>query len=452
MKKRWIAALLFVPLVGAALWWSAARPAQAQSANDARIVAVDRGDVRSVVNASGRISPNFEVDIKCKASGEVLTLPYDISDTVKKDALVLQLDPINEKRLVAQQKANLAAAEWRLSRAQQALEVSEKTLETDTDRAKIALRSAQINAADLRAKANRTKALVEKALVSVEEGESAETAALRAEVAVDEARNALDALKTRPLQIEQNRSEVRLAELAIESVKQDLQDAEQRLKDTSVYAPVDGIVTKRTAQIGTIVSSGITNVGGGTSVMTLCDFSHLYVLATVNEADIGRVRLGQSAAVRCDAFPDRTFEGKVTRISPRGTTTSSVVTFEVKLEIVGEGKQLLLLDMSTDIEIVVAAREKVLRLPSDAVLTREKTKGRYVLLPAAGAASQPAANEPAIPPATGPAPQTLERDVEVGVDDGSFCEIVSGLHEGDKVAIPAESQAAWSKLKLNSGD
>jgi HlyD family secretion protein len=450
-RKRWLVALVLIGAVSGGAWWLAHRSAQGAGTQETKVVAVDCGEVRSVVNASGRISPNFEVDIKCKASGAVVNLPFDVSDFVNKGDLVLQLDPINEQRLVKQQEAALAGSNLRLSKAQQALQIAEQTLVTDTRQAEISLRTAEITARDLRNKSNRAKQLLEQQIMSMEEYESSETSALRAEAAVEDARNFIEALKTRPISIEQLRNEVLLAKLSIQTVENDLRDAQQRLEETRVYAPISGVVTTRPAQIGTIVSSGITNVGGGTSVMTLADLSRLFVLAPVNEADIGRVKLGQNTVVRCDAYPDRSFEGKIIRISAKGVTTASVVSFEVKMEIVGEGREFLRPEMSTDIEIIVAHREKVLRLPTEAVLFREKTRKRYVQLAVGTSTTQPAAPATAQATTTAPstAPATVERDIEVGIDDGSFCEVVSGLREGDKVVVPVESQASWSNLKLN---
>src|SRR5207253_5082102 len=125
-----------------------------------------------------------------------------------------------------------------------------------------------------------------------------------------------------------------------------------------------GVVMTRPAQIGSIVSSGITNVGGGTSIMTISDLSRLFVLVPVNEADIGQVRREQNVEIGCDAFPEKKFEGKILRIAAKGVNLQNVVSFEVKIEILGEGKELLQPEMSTDIEIVVADKEKVLRIPS----------------------------------------------------------------------------------------
>ena len=365
-KKKLLFMLLLVPIAGGWFWWNGTRVA-APPSDGIRIVTADRGTVRSIVMATGRVSANYEVDIKCKASGVVITLPFDVSDIVKKGALVLELDPIDEQRHVDQQKAALSAAQWRLTKAQQALEIAEATYVTDKRQADITLRTAEITAQDLRSKARRTKLLLENKLVSEEEAESAETAALRAESTVEEAKNAIEALKTRPLTIEGNRNEVKLSETAVDTAKTDLLDAEQRLKETRVMAPIDGVVTTRPAQIGTIVSSGITNVGGGTSIMTLSDLSRLFVLVPVDESDIGRVKLEQKVVIKCDSYAERKFEGTILRINPKGLLQQGVVTFEVKIEIIGEGKEFLRPEMTADTEIVIAHRDEVIRVPSEAV-------------------------------------------------------------------------------------
>ena len=125
------------------------------------------------------------------------------------------------------------------------------------------MHEAEVTALDLRAKAERTKLLFNDKLESEELRDADEAAARRAELAVDDAKNTLEALKTRPIQIEMDQNDVTLAQLDVDTAQTNLDDAKERVKDTKVVAPIDGVVTTRPAQIGTIVSSGITAVGGG---------------------------------------------------------------------------------------------------------------------------------------------------------------------------------------------
>lgn len=473
-KKWWFGSIAVVVLgIGGWLWLGSGHAVKAAD-DGTKIVTVEKGEVKQVVVASGKITANNEVDIKCKASGEVVSLPFDESDRVKKGDAVLELDPIDEQRALDQAKADLTAAQCKVTQAKDTLAIAEQQLLTDTVQAKSTLKAAEISEHDARTRAQRTRELYDQKQESEEQLETDEATAKKAQLAVEDAQNAIEALKTRPIQIDLNKNAVTQAELEVEKAKTAIADAEQRLKETKVYAPIDGVVTTRPAQIGTIVSSGITNFGGGTSVMTVVDLSRLFVLAPVDEADIGKVRKEQPVTITCDAFPEKKFDGKILRIAAKGTNTQNVVTFDVKIEVLGEGKELLKPEMSTDVQIVVAEKKDVLRVPSEAVRTkevgkdREKKKVKYVLLPVAeGAGTQPgattiaAASAPAVADegekkeGTGTEPKkrpTVEREVEIGIDDGTNCEIVSGLKEGDKVVVDTVSGGDWAKLKAHGGD
>ncbi len=84
VRKKWVAVLVGVSVVGGVLWWRGSGAVKAEVGGGVKMVVVDQGEVRQVVMASGKISANYEVDIKCKASGEVMSLPFDVSDFVKK--------------------------------------------------------------------------------------------------------------------------------------------------------------------------------------------------------------------------------------------------------------------------------------------------------------------------------------------------------------------------------
>ena len=479
-KKKWWIGSIGVVVLGIGGWlWLGSGHAVKPLDDGTKLVAVEKGEVKQVVVASGKIAANNEVDIKCKASGEVVSLPFDESDPVKKGDAVLLLDPVDEKRAVEQAKADLTAALCKVTQAKDTLAIAEQQFITDTIQAKSTLKAAQISAADARKHADRTQKLFDQKQESEEQLGADEATATKAELAVEDAKNAIEALKTRPITIDMDRNAVTQAELDVQKATTAKEDAEQRLQETKVYAPIDGVVTTRPAQIGTIVSSGITNFGGGTSVMTVVDLSRLFVLAPVDEADIGKVRKDQQVTITCDAYPDKKFEGKILRIAAKGTNTSNVVTFDVKIEVLGEGKELLKPEMSTDIEIVVADKKDVLRVPAEAVHTREKDKKkmRYVMVPAEGAATQAGATTVAATSTkeaekadsgsadSGSADSakadagkgvkklaTVEREITLGVDDGKFCEVLAGLKEGEKVVIEGIGEGDWAKLKEGGGD
>src|SRR5262249_12618539 len=151
--------------------------------------------------------------------------------------------------------------------------------------------------------------------------------------------------------LEVRRQDIKLSEAQLRSDQVALANARQQLTYTKVTAPMDGVVAALNVQIGTIISSGITNVGGGTTILSLSDLSHIFVLASVDESEIGSVAIDQQAVITVDAFPGRRFRGKVVRIATRGVNVSNVVTFEVKIEVLGENKTLLKPEMTANVQI-----------------------------------------------------------------------------------------------------
>jgi len=489
--KRAIAILTIVGILGGVggYYYLSTRQALARANGPkAPTAAVERGAIRLAVASTGRVVANLEVDIKCKASGEVVKLPFDVSDAVRKGELLVELDPVDEERRVKLAEADLAAAvarheaakqtlrvaehdlataaedaavalksaQAKLEQAKRNLAVAEQNLVTSTQRAEAALRSAQVKAQDAADKAARVKALFEKKLASKEEYDTATTAeatarmelanaeaavkdldaaklaievrrqdVVLAEAAVENAKIAIKKLDAAKLALEVKRQDVALAAAQVDSSRIGLALAQRSRDDTRVMAPMDGVVSDRKVQIGQIISSAISNVGGGTTVLTLADLSRIFVLATVDESDIGGVKEGQSVTVTADAFPGKRFPGKVVRIAPKGVNSSNVVTFEVKIEVLGPNKGLLKPEMTANVEILIEEKGDVLLVPTEAITRRMGERIAVVVRPDGTA---------------------QERVVEVGIQDGTRVEVTKGLSEGETVQVrKSEADSAWRK-------
>ncbi|MCX6999121.1 MAG: efflux RND transporter periplasmic adaptor subunit [Candidatus Sumerlaeota bacterium] len=273
------------------------------------------------------IVPNLDVDIKCKASGQIVELPYDISDEVGSGTLILEIDPIDMARYAKQSGVKLAASQFRLIQARLNLKVAEQNLVTQRMKVDASLKSAQASYDDTKSKAERMKQLFEKKLASREDFDTAQTTAVQAQSDLENAHASSEDLKTQEISLDLKRQDISLAENQVESDKINEDLAEQQLKDTKVFSPIDGVVSARTVQVGQIISSGISNVGGGTTVLTLSDLSRIYVLASVDESDIGKVDEEQDVLITADAYPEKFFSGKVVRIATKGVNASNVVTF-----------------------------------------------------------------------------------------------------------------------------
>lgn len=433
MKKVLIAiAILAVAAGGVYLIWLR-KPASAKDPAETATAKVERGAIRQTVNSTGSVIANFDVDIKCKAGGQVIKLPFDVSDTVKKGELIVELDPIDEQRNVALGQVTLRTSQSRLQQAKLDLKVQQETLATEKQRADAALLSAEAQSKDAASKAGREKYLLDQRLTSTEEYESANTAAVQAEANLQAARIRLDELKTLEHSIERKKQDVVLAEAEVQADQIALSNAEQRLTDTKVMAPMDGVVAARDIQVGQIISSGISNVGGGTTILTLSDLSRIFALADVDESDIGKVRVGQPVIVTVDAYPRVEFRGEAVRIATRGVNSSNVVTFEVKIEVTSGNKSLLKPEMTANVAIILAEKEDALLVPSEAITFNSKDGKREVTVVKTDGAHE-------------------DRPVEVGINDGAKAEIVSGLSESDTVlARKSEGESRWKQQQGGMG-
>jgi len=427
MKKRIVIAVILIATGFAGyLMWKRNGDSQNAEAAASPVEVVERGSIRLAVESTGRVVSNLDVEVMSKADGEVVQLPYDVSDTVEKGTLLAELDPVNEERRVRQAKVDLLSAEARLSQASETLRIAEQDITVSTRRAEADVESASAQYADARAKADRMRKLLESKRVSEEECETSETAAALAAAKLETARVALDAIDLDREALAIKRQDVQLAEATLDTRKIDLELAEQRLEDTRVFAPISGVVSERNVQKGQIISSPMNNVGGGTRLLTLSDLSRIFVLASVDESDIGKVEVGQPVDITADAYPGERFEGRVVRIATRGETVSNVVTFEVKIEVLGENKSKLKPEMTANVEIIAAESRDTLLLPAEAL---QRMGPRAFALVATGAED-----------ATGE-----RRAVRTGVDNGFQVEILEGLNEGDRVIVPTEMQSRWAR-------
>ena len=423
MKKALVALLLIGLAATGVYYWRNGRSG-GDLLEQARETAVaKRGPIRQVVECTGRIVSNRDIEIKCRASGEIIKLPVDISDPVKQGDLLLELDPADQERMVQQAEANLAASQARLAQAENNLLTSQKALESSKQKVAAALDGAQARADDTGAKAKRQEELLEKKYSSPEQFETARTTAIQATQDLLTAQAQRADLEVQELELEARRQDINLNKAQLENNKIALGLAQRQLGYTKVYSPIDGVVAGRTVQIGQIISSGVTNIGGGTTAMILSDLSRMYIYASVDESNIGMIKLDQAAEITVDAFPRIQFDGKVDRIGTKGVNLQNVVTFEVRIEIVSENKTLLKPEMTANVTILIAENQDALLVPF-ASIVREKSETFVNVIKPDGTEER--------------------RPIKTGLTDGVDTEIVSGLEEGETVAFfKLEEESRW---------
>ncbi len=428
----------------------------------------EKGDLSITVSATGRVEAEREVEIKSKASGEVVKINADVSDSVKQGQLLFKLDPTDEERSVAKLRAGLAMSQAKLEQTRLAVQAAEAKLAADTARANAQLASARAERDEYQSRRRRAEELFAQKVINREELDTAVTKAVQTESALANAQTMQDDLKVQAFDLDRTRQDIHISRAQVENDNVALEDALQRLKETEVFAPINGVVSERSIQEGFIVASGVSNVGGGTTAMKLIDLSRIYAIAAVDEADISGVVPGIKAEITADAYKGRTFPGKVVRVAATGLVDSNVVTFDVKVEIEGRHKGLLKPEMTTNVLFLVDERKDVVLVPASAVVRKavrvdapapSAPAAGGTPAPAVGATAQPADGDAGQPTRAGRVDYTRrqayvtvvkadgteeERPVQAGISDGSMIEIASGLEVGERVMLQEAAESRWA--------
>jgi len=262
-------------------------------------------DIVVSVQAAGVIEPVTTVELKSKASGEILEIAADTGDVVEAGELLVQIDKRTPRNSLAQTQAELEAARARRDIAK-----------TQRDRAADLFGSRTINEVDYEQ--------------SILEHANAKAEVVRAEVAVENSRIALD--------------------------------------DTEVRAPIRGTVIAREVEVGQVISSPTQDVGGGTVLLNMADLRSVQVRALVDETDIGKIRPGQKANVTVAAYPNQPFDGKVLKVEPKAEDEEAVTLFAVIVTI-DNTRGLLRPGMNAEVEVDIASRYGVPAVPTIALRT-----------------------------------------------------------------------------------
>ncbi len=290
-----------------------------------REMELHRGDIRVTVSATGVVTPVNVIEIKSKASGIVEQIPVEASDRVRVGQLIAKLDQTDTRNAFEQ-----------------------------------AFADSQVAAATLIQQENnwkRSKDLFEKQLISQQDYDQYHVDYVRSKAALVKAQSALLL-------------------------------ARQKLAETIVLSPVNGLVLSRNVSAGQIIASAVSNVGGGTVIARVANMDEVYVVAGVDEVDIGRVSIGQETRIIADAYPDLSFTGKVVRIAAQSTVTQNVTTFDVII-LVPNRRHLLKAGMNASITIDIDRRENALLIANDLLRDRQELQNDMRMLTEAAVKMDP---------------------------------------------------------------
>jgi HlyD family secretion protein len=393
-KRLYIGGAVTLVVLGGAAGLATVKGASGEI-DAARLATVERGTmVRSVV-ATGKVEPITKVEIKSKANGIIKVLSADVDRAVNAGDILVELDR-------EQLAATLRGAEANLQAARASLEASEAQLKKNVVEAE------GPDEQFARRAYERAQMLYGQSLIPQSALDDAHSLV---DVAENRKRAAVSQLAIAKAKVTEAHAQVAQAKAAAEHAAEDVANA-------TIRAPIRGTVLSRDVEIGSPVSS-ILNLGANaTLVMTLGDIDQVFVRGKVDEADIGRVRLGQPARIRVETFKDKVFEGKVTQISPMGVEKDNVTNFEVRVSIDNPGKELKA-NMTANAEIVLEEHADALIVP-EAAVTYDAQKNAFVEVAAPGTKT----GKKKIP-------------VKLGVGNGTKIQIVDGLKQGDKVILPS---------------
>ena len=353
-------------------------------------VAVENAEKRTIVEtitANGKIQPEKEVKISPDVSGEIVELTVKEGDHVEKGELLLRIKPDN---YISQRDRSLA--------------------EISSAQARRAQADAQFIQAELSYK--RNKQLFDQQTISKSDFEQAEATYTVAKATVD------------------------AAKFAITSAEASLKDANENLTKTSIYAPMTGTVSMLLVELGERVAG--TNLMAGTELMRVADLARMEAQVQVNENDVPRVKLGDTALIEVDAYLDQKFKGVVTEIANSAKTTGvsadQVTNFDVKILLVPKSYQKLVdagdknpfrPGMSATVDIRTQSKVDILTVPIQSVTTRSDTSKT--------ASGAPAQKDIRTLVFVTDGKYALAKDVKTGIQDNSYIEILSGIALNDKV-------------------
>jgi HlyD family secretion protein len=391
---------------------------------------VERGNLRITAEATGSVEPVRQVEVKSKASGEVLKLHVDVGDQVERGTLLAEVDPRDVRNAYEQVAADLEVAQQRRA----------------------------IAAAQLK----RQEELAAAGFITEQELETARLDDANAEATLIRART------------NQNLAELQLA-------------------DVTIRAPLAGTILARNVEEGSVIQSASQNVSGGSVLFTMAELEQMQVRTLVDETDMGELRAGMEATVTVEAYPDRVFEGMVEKIEPQAVVQQNVTMFPVIVQL-DNSSGLLKPGMNAEVEVLIDEATDVLLVPNNAIVNTSDVGPAAMVLgldvenmdltqfqragrpegqaAAAGAGGRggmarggtPESAGAALnagasfsPPAAGVTQRTQQavvfvlretetssvpepRLVEIGLNDWDRTEVLSGLEEGEQVALIGAAQ------------
>ncbi|WGV26836.1 efflux RND transporter periplasmic adaptor subunit [Halotia branconii] len=461
-KKRsypWLSWLLILGLlsgIGYALYYQITILPNQEARRRILTQPVERQNLTITISANGTVKPERSINLSPKNSGILKQLLVKEGDIVKKGQIVAYMDDSNLRGQLTSAQGQLAQAEANLQKAQAGnrpqdiaqaqaqLDEAQANLQKaqagnrpqDIAQAQARLNSAQANLSKAEDNFRRNQQLYNAGAISLQSVNQTRADRDSAQAAVNEAQQALALQKagSRPEDIEQARSVVKQRQEALAllkagtrredidaanaqviSARGSLQNVQAQINDNIIRAPFEGLVTQKYADPGAFVTptTSASSVSSAVSSSILSLASTNEVVANLAETNISKIRLGQPVTIRADAYPGKTFTGKVSQIAAQAVVEQNVTSFEVKVSL-SDPQRLLRSGMNVAADFQAGQLKNVLVVPTASVVRRENATGVFV----AGVDEKP-----------------VFTPIETGVTVDNFTQVKSGLQGNEKVLL-----------------
>lgn len=398
---------------------------------------VSRGDIDSTIAATGNCNAVVTVQVGSQVSGNIKTLYADFNTRVTKGQLVALIDPELFQARVNQAQANVESAQSAVVNAEA---VAQKTkADIESSRASLANVAAEVEKArvavrDAKIKYDRRQEMFRQGLIAREDNDTAQAAFDSAVAAGHAAEAQMSAsasnVKSVEAQLQVSLAQVQSAKAQVRQAKAALAQAQLDLEHTRIAAPVDGTVISRHVDAGQTVAASLQ---APTIFEIARDLTKMQVDTNVDEADVGKVRVGQRAQFNVDAYPGTAFEATVVQIREAPINTQNVVTYDVVLAVDNTAMKLFP-GMTATVRILTSTARNVLQVPNAAFRFRPAGESVDAGRVSAGAGKQRNSLRQSVYVLAGNGQPKAIR-VATGLTNGSFTEIEDGLEEGDRVIV-----------------
>jgi len=457
--RWWLAVTLVVVIAVASVWYfgGTAKPVYLTAT-------IDRGDIEAAITATGTVNAVKTVQVGSQVSGNILALYADFNTKVKQGQLVARIDPAIFQARVDQARAAQDSAKASVVSARAAIAKADSDIagaQANVASQKANLAHAQSALANAKLNNDRRIEMAKQGLISREEAETYQATYDQAVATADAAQSAITAAQSAvsSAQAQKNVTQTQLdqANSQVKQATATLQQAQLDLAHTQIVAPVDGTVVSRNMDVGQTVAASFQ---APTIFHIAHDLTQMQVDTNVDESDVGPIRVGQKATFTVDAYPGVTFPGEVAQIRQAPINVQNVVTYDVVVSLSNADLKLFP-GMTANVRIINGASPNALRLPVAALRFHPAAA-----TPAAnGAKGQAKSGQSKSGRRAAPGAQAQQTvyvlengqlkpvHVKLGLTDGNYTEILSGLNQGQQVVTgtATTNKAAPTPTQANPG-